>query len=519
MTTRDGEVRARSALGALAGVIAAGVVLGVGELLSVLTRPELVAVLRGRIDDGGPQPGLGSEFAITRSAPTTSPRCSSAMTVLIVVIAATPGIVAPAAVGPAGGAILAGSGWWESPPRPRPAARMLAHADLPGVVAGSVVLLVVLRPVPRTDPSRPRCRDEDAGAGFLVSAVVAAAAGRGRGGRRPRPRALGAGALASAPGDVRAARRGGPGRPDTARHRPRGRRRHPVRHPERRTSTGSTPRCRSPRSTTEDWTLRIHGMVDRELDADLRRPAARDAGRARDHADLRLERGRRRRSPATRAGSASRSRDLLDEAGVQPGADQVLSTSVDGLTVGTPLEALTDGRDALLAVGDERRAAAVRARLPGPAWSCPACTATSRRPSGWSTSRSPRFDRLRGLLDRARLGRQGPIKTVSRIDVPAVVRQVAAGTVAVAGVAWAQHRGIAKVEVRVDEGRGRRPELADVDPIDTWRQWVLDWDATPGSHTAAGAGDRRRRRGADRRAAPSRSRRRHRLALHLVTVT
>ena len=55
-----------------------------------------------------------------------------------------------------------------------------------------------------------------------------------------------------------------------------------------------------------------------------------------------------------------------------------------------------------------------------------------------------------------------------------------AGKIAIAGVAWAQHRGIDKVEVRVDGGTWAEARLADVDTIDTWRQWVLEWDATPG---------------------------------------
>jgi hypothetical protein len=59
---------------------------------------------------------------------------------------------------------------------------------------------------------------------------------------------------------------------------------------------------------------------------------------------------------------------------------------------------------------------------------------------------------------------------------------VTAGRVAVAGVAWAQHRGIQAVEVRVDDGPWRRARLATVPSTDTWRQWVWEWDADPGDH-------------------------------------
>ena len=51
-----------------------------------------------------------------------------------------------------------------------------------------------------------------------------------------------------------------------------------------------------------------------------------------------------------------------------------------------------------------------------------------------------------------------------------------------AGVAWAQHKGIEAVHVRVDQGPWNEARLAAVPGIDTWRQWVWEWDATPGQH-------------------------------------
>jgi hypothetical protein len=76
----------------------------------------------------------------------------------------------------------------------------------------------------------------------------------------------------------------------------------------------------------------------------------------------------------------------------------------------------------------------------------------------------------------------GPIKTESRIDVPTNGTSVKAGKVAVAGVAWAQHKGIEAVEARVDNGPWNEATLAAVPGIDTWRQWVWEWDATSGTH-------------------------------------
>ena len=78
---------------------------------------------------------------------------------------------------------------------------------------------------------------------------------------------------------------------------------------------------------------------------------------------------------------------------------------------------------------------------------------------------------------------QAPIKTESRIDTPRSGASVPAGQVAVAGVAWAQHRGISRVEVSVDQGAWQSADLGEQDTIDTWRQWVYRWNATSGPHT------------------------------------
>lgn len=78
---------------------------------------------------------------------------------------------------------------------------------------------------------------------------------------------------------------------------------------------------------------------------------------------------------------------------------------------------------------------------------------------------------------------RGPIKTQSRIDVPKAGTQVAAGTVAVADVAWAGERGISAVEVSIDDGDCQPATLADELAPTSWRQWVLRWAADPGEHS------------------------------------
>ena len=79
---------------------------------------------------------------------------------------------------------------------------------------------------------------------------------------------------------------------------------------------------------------------------------------------------------------------------------------------------------------------------------------------------------------------QAPIKTAARIDVPRSFARVQPGPVDVAGVAWAQHRGISKVQVQVDDEPWQDADLATADGIDTWRQWRWSW-------TAAGTGNHR----------------------------
>jgi DMSO/TMAO reductase YedYZ molybdopterin-dependent catalytic subunit len=77
---------------------------------------------------------------------------------------------------------------------------------------------------------------------------------------------------------------------------------------------------------------------------------------------------------------------------------------------------------------------------------------------------------------------QAPIKTMSRIDTPTSFLEVPSGEVSVAGVAWAQHVGVDRVEVRVDGDAWQEAELAGEDTVDTWRQWVFRWAATTGEH-------------------------------------
>ena len=235
-----------------------------------------------------------------------------------------------------------------------------------------------------------------------------------------------------------------------------------------------------PEVPPSSWRLRVHGMVARELtitfDQLIRRPLTAD------YITLTCV-----SNPVAGpyVGNAlwlgTSVASLLRHAGVRAGADELLCTSADGFTSGTPLQTVMDGRDAMLAVAMNGTALPVehgfpvRMVVPGLYGYVSACkwitdievTTYASNVAYWSQ---------RGW------SQQAPIKTESRIDVPGDGSTVGPGPVTVAGVAWAQHKGIAAVEVRVDNGPWHQARLAAVPDIDCWRQWVWNWNATPGNH-------------------------------------
>ncbi|WP_234312831.1 sulfite oxidase [Streptomyces seoulensis] len=179
--------------------------------------------------------------------------------------------------------------------------------------------------------------------------------------------------------------------------------------------------------------------------------------------------------------------DLLAECGVKAPskggpADQLVARSVDGMTIGTPVEDIMDGRDAMLVVGMNgeplpfEHGFPVRMLVPGLYGYVSACK--------WIQDiELTTFDSYDPYWVKRGWARKAPIKTQSRIDTPKPFARPKSGTVMVAGVAWAQHRGIDKVEVRVDDGPWQEAHLAAEDTRDTWRQWSYPWQATKGSHT------------------------------------
>jgi DMSO/TMAO reductase YedYZ molybdopterin-dependent catalytic subunit len=173
--------------------------------------------------------------------------------------------------------------------------------------------------------------------------------------------------------------------------------------------------------------------------------------------------------------------DVLRTAGIQPGADQIVMRDVNGMTIGVATDPVMDGRASLLAVGmngqplPQAHGFPVRVVVPGLYGYVSACK--------WVVDMElTTFAAFDAYWVQRGWSQQAPIKTESRIDVPKAGSSLPAGQVTIAGVAWAQHRGIEAVEVSVD-GTWYPARLAAQDTIDTWRQWYYVWNASPGPHT------------------------------------
>ncbi|WP_102145148.1 molybdopterin-dependent oxidoreductase [Mycobacterium hubeiense] len=241
-----------------------------------------------------------------------------------------------------------------------------------------------------------------------------------------------------------------------------------------------------PQLSRADWQLTIHGMTDREITyrfEDLQQFEVVEKMITLTCVSNPI--GGELISNATWTGY--RVRDVLADAGVHRDADMVLSTSIDGFTVGTPVEALTDDRDSLLAIGmngeplPTEHGYPARLVVPGLYGYVSA--------TKWVVDLElTRFDRAQAYWTRLGWAPRAPIKTQSRIDVPRSGQRVARGAVVFGGVAWAQNRGVRAVEIRVDgpggQGDWRPAELGASYSNDTWRLWSFPWRAAaPGPHT------------------------------------
>ena len=176
-----------------------------------------------------------------------------------------------------------------------------------------------------------------------------------------------------------------------------------------------------------------------------------------------------------------RTRDLLERAGIKPGVDQIFSHSTEGMTISTPVQALTDDRNALVAIAMNGAPLPAMhgfpARLVTPGlYGFVGATKWLTRMQATTYAANSAYWTDRGWAT------DSPILTQSRIDTPRGLNTLDTGRVVIGGVAWAQHRGIAKVEVRVDGNSWQEARLGPDAGIDYWRQWYLPWDALPGRH-------------------------------------
>lgn len=172
---------------------------------------------------------------------------------------------------------------------------------------------------------------------------------------------------------------------------------------------------------------------------------------------------------------------LLERAGVQEGATQVLGRSVDGFTAGFPTVTALALEEAMVAVAMNGEPLPADHGFPA-RLVVPGLFGYVSATKWLSVLELNDFSDVDGYWVPRGWAKEGPIVTQSRIDVPGPSSTVAAGPVPIAGVAWAPTRGIDRVEVQVDGGPWMAAELAAPLDVDCWRQWVYRWQATPGRH-------------------------------------
>ncbi len=236
-----------------------------------------------------------------------------------------------------------------------------------------------------------------------------------------------------------------------------------------------------PEIDPESWELRVHGMVEEEFSITFDELLKSELIES--HVTLTCVSNV---VGGNLAGNAKwlgfPLREVLARAKPKAGADMVLSTSSDGFSASTPLPVLQDDRDAMLAIGMNgeplplEHGFPVRMVVPGlygfvsaTKWVVDLEVTTFAEKAGYWTSRG--------------WSSHGPIKTASRVEVPRAFGRVPAGKVSIGGSAWAQTKGISKVEIQLDDGAWQLAELAAEASVDTWRQWSYIWnDAPAGTH-------------------------------------
>jgi len=236
-----------------------------------------------------------------------------------------------------------------------------------------------------------------------------------------------------------------------------------------------------PQLSTDGYTLKVKGLVDNELSISwqdlINRPM--------------IERDITMTCVSNNVGGTyvgnarwigARLDEVLKEAGPNGGADMVVGRSSDGWECGFPLENAMDGRDAMIAVAMNGEPLPLEHGFPA-RLVVPGLYGYVSATKWLIEIELTKFADFEHYWQKRGWAQKAPIKLMSRIDVPKGLAKVAAGDVAVAGVAWRQRIGISAVEVMVDDGEWEAATLAEEDTLDTWRQWTFMWNATPGRHT------------------------------------
>ncbi|MEJ5915207.1 molybdopterin-dependent oxidoreductase [Pseudokineococcus sp. 1T1Z-3] len=477
-STGQGPRRSDAALAALAGVLAAALTLGVAQVVAAVVAPRSAPVIAVGDTFIDLTPAWLKDFAIETFGTNDKVALLVGIGLVLAVVAAVAGVLGRVRrpFGDAVVIVLGGVGAVAAAVRPD-AATLAVLPSLVGAAAGLAALHLLLDRLP---PRHGRADEGASRRGFLTAAgLTGAVAALGFVGGR---------ALGAASRGVSAAREA-LSVPPPATSAP------PVPEGVDVAVDGVVPwqtpnpdfyridtALTVPQVDPATWTLRIHGMVEEEVVVDL---AELTSGEL-------LETWITLTCVSNQVGGDLASnarwvglpiRDLLARARPTADADMVLSTSVDGWTASTPIEALTDDDvDAILAVqmnGEPlptEHGFPVRMVVPGLYGFVSATkwvvdlevTRYDQRTAYWTD---------RGWAERA------PIKTASRVEVPSPLSRQPVGPAVAAGTAWAQGRGVERVEVRVDDGEWQEAELAAVYNDQTWVQWRFDYDLAEGSHS------------------------------------
>jgi len=481
---------------ALSGILAAVAGIAAGHLVAGFLAPASSPVLAigSTVIDLTPTPV--KEWAIATFGTNDKAILQGSVLVVTLVLAAVAGLLARRRMPLAVGFIVLLTGLAGAAALLRPAARPLdALPALAAMAAGVAVLVWLVRLARRASDAAVAKGDEatvDGPRGSKMTPAADSAAQRGTGRRGFIGGALGVTALsvlAAVGGQLRAGAQSVkkivlPAAADKAKPLPTGLETQVSGISPLRTPTSKFYRVDTnlvvPKVDVDSWTLEVDGMVEKPFTMTFAELSAMPL----------IERDITMTCVSNEVGGGYigaarwlgvRLTDVLDRAGIKGSPDQVLSTAVDGFTISTPLGVVRDGRDAMIAIGmngaqlSDTHGFPARLITPGlygfvgaTKWLTKLTLTTYAADQAYWTKRQWATD--------------APIKTSARIDTPAPLSTIKAGTTAIGGVAWAQHRGVGKVEVKIDDGPWQSTKLGPDVGVDYWRQWYLPWDAKPGLH-------------------------------------